>query len=215
MIVCANCRKEIPFGDSYYIVGDNFLQMKYFESEESNRFCSHECVCEFLSVLEVPNDDSLSLSEALSLVPPEKNTNLLRIVAGVYPEDAEVNGESEPVLEQDENATPKMPGVKKRENCFGWVWDVTIDIAAGKILNWPQGTTAKTWYKTSDDCGLIYLGKKYEGYVPNFLQIWDEDCGDYIYIEILEDGTIKDWDAAACRKWLYEEEDFYPIVDSE
>lgn len=51
---CAYCGEELT-GD-YLVVGDNFLQAKYFESEESNRFCSADCVCRALSVLTVWKD---------------------------------------------------------------------------------------------------------------------------------------------------------------
>lgn len=48
---CAECGCEIT--DNYLMVGDNFLQVKYFDSEECNVFCSKECLCQALSVLEV------------------------------------------------------------------------------------------------------------------------------------------------------------------
>lgn len=212
--VCAQCGKEIPFGTPYYVVGDNFLQMEYFDSDKDNLFCSNECLCESLSVIEVPNDGSKTFAEELSLINPFLNTNILWIEAMVYPEDAEVNGVREPVPLECQNPDTidyKMPGLEKVKKNWGteWEWRASVDISSGKILNWPQGTTAKTWYKTSDCCRLIYLGKEYEDYVPNFLEIYDSNCGDYIYIEILADGTIKDWDAKACKDWLKEHfEDF-------
>ncbi len=206
-VTCANCGKEIPAGEPYFIVGDNYLQMKYFDSTEDNIFCSHECICEALSVIEVPNDGSKTLSEELNLIAPDSNAQVLEIDANVYPEDAEVNGvrEHEPLeSENPDDVEYKMPGICKEKTTWGteWHWKVKIDISTGKILDWPQGTTAKTWYKTSDCCGLKYLGKSQEDYVPGFLEIYDSDCGDYIYIEILEDGTIKDWNAKECRKEL-------------
>ena len=56
MKVCANCGKEIK--ESYYMVGDNFLQIKYFDEEDGsdNIFCSKECLCDALSVMEVDLD---------------------------------------------------------------------------------------------------------------------------------------------------------------
>lgn len=48
---CAKCKKEIE--KSYLMVGDNYLQVKYFDSDEDNVFCSKECLCEYLSVMEV------------------------------------------------------------------------------------------------------------------------------------------------------------------
>ena len=72
----------------------------------------------------------------------------------------------------------------------------------GRILSWPSGTTAKTYYKTSDACELVYMGKSYEEYVPDFLQIWDNGYGDYVHVEVQQDGTIKDWNAERCMSWL-------------
>lgn len=213
-LICANCHKEIHAGTPYFKVMDNFLQLRYFDADSDNVFCSQECLCESLSVIEVPNDGSKTLSEELNLVAPDKNTQILEIDATVYPEDAEVNGvrEHEPLEnENPDDVDYKMPGICKEKVSWGteWHWNVKVDIPTGKILNWPQGTTAKTWYKTSDCCGLKYLGKFYSDYVPEFLEIYDSDCGDYIYIEILADGTIKDWDAKACKDWLKEHlEDF-------
>ncbi len=213
-LICANCHKEIPAGTPYFKVMDNFLQLRYFDSDSDNVFCSQECLCEALTVIEVPNDGSKTLSEELGLIAPDKNTQILEIDATVYPEDAEVNGVREPEAEESENPDNveyKMPGICKEKVSWGteWHWKVKVDISSGKILNWPQGTTAKTWYKTSDCCCLKYLGKSYNDYAPEFLEIYDSDCGDYIYIEILEDGTIKDWDAKACKDWLKENlEDF-------
>ena len=211
--VCAQCGNEIPFETPYYMVGDNFLQTKYFDSESDNIFCSQNCLCEALSVIEIPNDGSKSLWEELGLnfsstsssSSASESTDVLEIVAGVYPEDAAVNGEDEPDSDS-ENPEYKMPGIKK--NDYGYIWNVKIDIPTGKILDWPQGTTATTYYKTADCCGLKYMGKSYENYAPDFLSVFDEGYGDYIYLEILEDGTIKDWNADECRMWLKEKYDY-------
>ena len=47
---CAFCGGDIE--DWYYMVTDNFLQVKYFEEEDGsdNAFCSTECVCDSLMV---------------------------------------------------------------------------------------------------------------------------------------------------------------------
>lgn len=45
-ICCAECGCEI----------DNYLQVKYFDSEENNIFCSKECLCDALSVGEVDKE---------------------------------------------------------------------------------------------------------------------------------------------------------------
>lgn len=49
--VCAECGAVCT--DNYYMVGDNYLQVKYFDSNEDNIFCSKDCLCEALSVLNV------------------------------------------------------------------------------------------------------------------------------------------------------------------
>lgn len=54
--VCANCGMLIQPEESYYKVGDNYLQVKYFDSEEENIFCSKDCLCSALSVLEIDSD---------------------------------------------------------------------------------------------------------------------------------------------------------------
>ncbi len=53
-IVCANCENEIQ--GEHYKIGDNFLQIKYFEEEDHNIFCSESCICRALSVLMIDSD---------------------------------------------------------------------------------------------------------------------------------------------------------------
>ena len=53
--VCANCGMTIE--GNYFKVGDNFLQVKYFDDEDTeNLFCSKDCLCKALSVLEVDEE---------------------------------------------------------------------------------------------------------------------------------------------------------------
>lgn len=49
-VLCACCNKQIE--DEFLTVGDNYLQIKYFEEEDGsdNIFCSDECLKETLSV---------------------------------------------------------------------------------------------------------------------------------------------------------------------
>lgn len=50
--ICAYCGLDIE--GSYLKIGDNYLQVKYFDDEETeNIFCSKDCLCSALSVLEV------------------------------------------------------------------------------------------------------------------------------------------------------------------
>lgn len=44
--ICANCGVECE--DEYFKVLDNFLQVKYFDDEDTNCFCSEKCFCEFV-----------------------------------------------------------------------------------------------------------------------------------------------------------------------
>ena len=54
MKICAQCGNDIPVGETYFKVCDNFLQMRYFDAEDEsdNVFCSQDCLCEALSVME-------------------------------------------------------------------------------------------------------------------------------------------------------------------
>lgn len=47
---CANCGKDIEKDETYYKVNDNFLLIKYFDTDEDSIFCSQECICEALSI---------------------------------------------------------------------------------------------------------------------------------------------------------------------
>lgn len=58
---CANCGKEIE-GGSVFMFRDNYLQIKYFDDNASNRFCDMDCACEslfgeYVDFDEVPLDD--------------------------------------------------------------------------------------------------------------------------------------------------------------
>ena len=86
---------------------------------------------------------------------------------------------------------------------FGWEFDITIDVNTGHIENWPSGVTAKTWYKVCDCCKVLVDGfKAYDDYVPDFLSIYANGHGDYIFIEIDGDGIIKDWNPDKCREFI-------------
>lgn len=52
---CAYCGKEIE--KSYLKILDNYLMIKYFDSEEDNCFCSSECLMKSLFVKEIYLDD--------------------------------------------------------------------------------------------------------------------------------------------------------------
>lgn len=54
-LYCANCGKLLE--DEAYMFHDNFLQIKYFDDNKSNRFCSQDCACEALMLTCVEKDD--------------------------------------------------------------------------------------------------------------------------------------------------------------
>lgn len=82
----------------------------------------------------------------------------------------------------------------------GELWQPIIDIDTGIIQNWQQGTTAQIHYKVCDCCGWQLLdadGKiatqQDDGYVPNTLCPKETQEGDYIVMDIDEDGKIDKW----------------------
>lgn len=120
----------------------------------------------------------------------EFEVKTLLVKAGVlYWEDSEVNGE--PDTESGDNVPCKVGGL----------WMPEIDIETGKILNWKQGTTANIHYKVADCCGWelkdvhgVIITEAEDGYVPKTLCPKDDGYGDYIIMDIDENGVIKDWE---------------------
>lgn len=55
---CAEYGKDIDPDDTYYIVGDNYLQRNYFDDPDGkdNIFCSKDCLLRSVSVLEFNGD---------------------------------------------------------------------------------------------------------------------------------------------------------------
>ena len=83
----------------------------------------------------------------------------------------------------------------------GELWMPEIDIETGKILNWKQGVKAEIHYKVCDQCGwelkdengAIVLDEDGD-YVPDTLCPKDSGYGDYIIMDIDENGQIADWE---------------------
>jgi hypothetical protein len=105
-----------------------------------------------------------------------------------YWEDAIVNG-----VEDDDGTL--IPG---RD---GESWKVRIDLAAGRIEDWPEGTEARIHYKVCD-AGLYWLtdaqGKRIATrkghYVPGeYLRHGDNGFGDYIILNVGSDGVIAEY----------------------
>lgn len=63
IIRCAECGNEIPEGEDYYVVEDNFLQAQYFDGQADNCFCSEECLCRSLLVESHRNDGHVEFGE--------------------------------------------------------------------------------------------------------------------------------------------------------
>lgn len=79
----------------------------------------------------------------------------------------------------------------------GDVWDVTVDIETGGILDWP-GPAFRVAMKVCDEGSYYLLGESMEvlasieqNYVPN--GVVPGGYGDYINMDIAEDGTVKNW----------------------
>jgi hypothetical protein len=103
-----------------------------------------------------------------------------------YWEDTEVNG----IIDYKGDLIPL------RQND---TWCPLIELETGKLPDWPIGTTAKIHYKVCDegiykltDKDLIII-KQIEGYVPNILCPKDRSYGDYIIMDINENGIIQNW----------------------
>lgn len=118
----------------------------------------------------------------------EFDVQILSVVAGVrYWEDSTVNGV--------EDTEGKLIPCRIGEN-----WCPEIDIETGKIVNWNKGTTAALHYKVCDDGTYILrdlklkeVAKK-EGYVPDCMCPKEAGHGDYIIMDIDENGMIQDWE---------------------
>lgn len=119
----------------------------------------------------------------------EADFKTLQVKANVrYWSDSEVNGEHD--TENGDNIPCKN----------GDLWMPEIEIETGKILNWKQGVKADIHYKVSDECGWELKDEKgntilsaEDGYVPDTLCPADSGYGDYIIMNIDENGIIEDW----------------------
>ena len=125
-----------------------------------------------------------------------------------YWEEGTVNGV------EDGDDTPNMPCAVKGDK--GYRWMPIIDIETGQIRNWREGTTAEIHYKVCDEfeCRIIdekggrrCLIKDYEGYVPEFMCPKESGYGDYIIMDIDENGYIQDWDKEAVLEFIENEEE--------
>jgi hypothetical protein len=112
----------------------------------------------------------------------------IEVSAGVrYWEDAILNGH-----EDTEGRIPLRSGER---------WIPVIELATGRILNWPEGTEAKIHYKVCDDGDYWLLDEakrriaKWKGYyVPGaILCLEGSGFGDYIIFKVGGDGMVIGW----------------------
>lgn len=123
----------------------------------------------------------------------------LRARCGVrYWEDGTVDGTED----ADGSRIPCREGTAAdNDRLGGGNWCPIIDLDTGRIENWPQGTTASIHYKVCDDGDYELLDaernvvKSIEGYVPGLMCPEGDGYGDYVIMEIAEDGTIGKWKA--------------------
>ena len=120
-------------------------------------------------------------------VTKEFEVEFLEVSAGVrYWEDATVNG----VEDEDGSLIPC------RDEDY---WNPIIKLKTGKIVNWKQGTKANIHYKVCDDGTYTLLDndlnviKEINGYVPSIMSPNEYSYGDYIIMNVNEDGVIEDW----------------------
>jgi hypothetical protein len=115
---------------------------------------------------------------------------------------------------RDDADCPNMPCAVKGDK--GYRWMPIIDIEIGQIRNWREGTTAEIRYKVCDEFECRIIDEKggerclitdFEGYVPNFMSPKDCGYGDYIIMDIDENGYIQDWDKAEVRGFIENEEE--------
>jgi hypothetical protein len=133
--------------------------------------------------------------EKKKYIPHMSEIGFIRLHSNIrYVEDAIVNGEND-----DEN-NPRMPFIEKvnKDEVF---WTIDIDANTGVVKNWPTGMTAQVHYKSCDENDISFFGlggnllrEVHWCYVPDFLSIEDSGYGDYIIINIDENGKIHNWE---------------------
>lgn len=111
----------------------------------------------------------------------------LRATVGArYWEDATVNG----VEDTEGDLIPCRDGIN---------WRPLIDLATGRIVDWPEGTTADIHYKSCDDNLFELLDAdghvvaKRGGYVIKMMCPEGNGYGDYVIMNVGADGTIANW----------------------
>ena len=89
-------------------------------------------------------------------------------------------------------------------------WCPVIDLDNGKIVDWPSGITASIQYKVCDECeidcvddeGNVICTNDNNYYVPDFLCPKEKGYGDYIMMEVDENGFIKEYSKKDVVNWI-------------
>lgn len=150
----------------------------------------------------------------------EFEAKFLKIDAGVrYWEDGFINDQSDNNCNETELA-PQMPcasyigdqnKILRGEN---WRWRPLIDIETGQIINWTQGVKAFIHYKVCDDfiCDILDPDNdtitSYDGYVPRIMCPAEDGYGDYIIMDIDENGFIQQWNNELITELTGQEEEY-------
>lgn len=120
----------------------------------------------------------------------EVDAMFLKAECGVrYWDDAEVNGQ------QEGEDSPTIPFASPRNE----TWTPVIELATGRVLDWPAGTTASVHYKVCDAGRYSLLDAEkselvtIDGYVPRIMCPKEHGYGDYVIMDIGADGQIADW----------------------
>lgn len=106
--------------------------------------------------------------------------------------------------EQESGEEPRMPLHYKIENPSSkdesYGWRIKIDFETGNVVDWPKGCRGNIHYKVCDG-GIYWLETNYgkikhkiNSYVPEIIDFYGGSYGDYIVMNINEDGHIKEWD---------------------
>lgn len=139
---------------------------------------------------------------------------ILKIKAGVrYYEDSIVNGVEDISWDEQRKGTkPNIPCVREDTEAMSiderWPWCPEIDVDTGIILNWEKGVVADIHYKVCDACeieyyedGVLVCNNDGYWYCPSFLCPKGEGYGDYIIMDITEEGQILGWSMKDVFEW--------------
>lgn len=129
-----------------------------------------------------------------------------------YTEDGKVNGVRDVDYQEHPELTPNMPFMKKEGSSYYWCF--RIDVNEGRILHWPKGVVADTYYKVCDECEIDYevngqVVANNDGYYycPDFLALEDSGYGDYVILHIDENGLIRNWKPKYVEEWTTRREE--------